>query len=348
MSNEVKQYKPKSFWSRPEGKLGAAVLITGSAALGIFYNPALDLLRSMFETPFSTMGLFAILGTVALIFTDSRARKLVSFAFKGIMRKITGWFVQLDPIKILESHIEYLKKNREEMNSNITKLRGQLSKLRSIVTQNNNEMDQKIRIARQAKLQNRNELVAINTRQYGRLKGLNTRYETMINKMNVLYNVLTKIYNSTAYLIQDTENEVRLRKQEATAIMTGYSAMKHAMNIINGDPDRKMMFDMANEALADDIYAKIGEMDTFIELSGDFIDNVNLQNAAFEQQGNDLIAKLEKMEKEGLSYLESADKGLPQGDVTHMTAAEIDAAIRNQGEKIPAGAPRDFTNIYNH
>ena len=31
-----------------------------------------------------------------------------------------------------------------------------------------------------------------------------------------------------------------------------------------------------------------------------------------------------------------------------MTAAEIDAAIRNQGEKIPAGAPRDFTNIYNH
>ena len=346
MDNTKKKYRPKSFWSRPEGKLGGAVLLASIATLGIFYNPLVQFFCSMFDTSLSTMGLFATLGTVALVLTDSRARNLVSYAFKGLMRKITGWFVQLDPIKILESHIEYLKKNREEMNSNITKLRGQLSKLRSIVQQNNNEMDQKIRIARQAKLQNRTELVAINTRQYGRLKELNTKYETMINKMNVLYNVLTKIYNSTAYLIQDTENEVRLRKQESAAIMTGYSAMKHAMNIINGDPDRKMMFDMANEALADDIYAKIGEMDTFIELSGDFIDNVNLQNAAFEQQGNELIEKLEKMEKEGLSYLENADKGLPQGDITHMTAAEIDAAIRNQGEKIPAGAPRDYTNIY--
>ena len=347
MSSEVETYKPKSFWSRPEGKVGAAVLVTAGAALGIFHNPVLDFLRSMFDTPFTTMGIFAVLGTVALIFTDSRARKLVGFAFKGLMRKIAGLFVQLDPIKILESYIDYLKKNRDEMNTNIQKLRGQLSKLHSIVTQNQNEMDQKIRIARQAKLQNRTELVAINTRQYGRLKELNGKYETMIGKMNVLYNVLTKIYTSTAYMIQDTENEVRLRKQEAAAIMSGYSAMQHAMNIINGDPDRKMMFDMANEALADDIYAKIGEMDTFIELSGDFIDNVNIQNAAFEQQGNDLIAKLEKMEREGLSYLESTAQ-LPQGDVKPMTASEIDAVIRNKGEKIPAGAPRDFTNIYNH
>ena len=347
MSSEVETYKPKSFWIRPEGKVGAAVLVTAGAALGIFHNPVLDFLRSMFDTPFTTMGIFAVLGTVALIFTDSRARKLVGFAFKGLMRKIAGLFVQLDPIKILESYIDYLKKNRDEMNTNIQKLRGQLSKLHSIVTQNQNEMDQKIRIARQAKLQNRTELVAINTRQYGRLKELNGKYETMIGKMNVLYNVLTKIYTSTAYMIQDTENEVRLRKQEAAAIMSGYSAMQHAMNIINGDPDRKMMFDMANEALADDIYAKIGEMDTFIELSGDFIDNVNIQNAAFEQQGNDLIAKLEKMEREGLSYLESTAQ-LPQGDVKPMTASEIDAAIRNKGEKIPAGAPRDFTNIYNH
>jgi len=344
MSTEVETYKPKSFWSRPEGKLGATVLLCGAAAIGLMHNPIVAFFRSLFDSQFSTMGLFAALGAVCLVATDSRARKLVGYVFKGLMRKITGLFVQLDPIKNLESYIEYLKKNREEMNSNIQKLRGQLSKLRSIVSQNQNEMDQNIRIARQAKLQNRAELIAVNTRQYGRLKELNTKYETMIDKMNVLYNVLTRIYTSIAYMIQDTENEVRLRKQEATAIMSGYSAMKHAMNIINGDPDRKMMFDMANEALANDVYAKIGEMETFIELSGDFIDNVNIQNAAFEQQGTELIEKLEKMEREGLQYLE-ANK-LPQGDVVHMTASEIDAAIRNKGEKIPAGAPRDFTNIY--
>ena len=170
MSTEVETYKPKSFWSRPEGKLGATVLLCGAAAIGLMHNPIVAFFRSLFDSQFSTMGLFAALGAVCLVATDSRARKLVGYVFKGLMRKITGLFVQLDPIKNLESYIEYLKKNREEMNTNIQKLRGQLSKLRSIVSQNQNEMDQNIRIARQAKLQNRAELIAVNTRQYGRLK----------------------------------------------------------------------------------------------------------------------------------------------------------------------------------
>ncbi|MCQ2974348.1 MAG: hypothetical protein MJ211_06000 [Bacteroidales bacterium] len=333
--------KPKSFWKRPEGKLGAGVILGGIASLAIFHNPIIESILSMFTSPLSTMGLFAIVGALVMLITDKRTRNLIKFAFQGIMRKITGIFVQLDPIKILESYVEYLKKNREDMNTNILKLRNQLTQLNATVNQNKNEMDQKIRIARQAKLQNRTELVAINTRQYGRLSELNNKYEKMIGKMNTLYNVLSKIHTSTAYLIQDTENEVRMRKQEAAAVMSGYSAMQHAMNIINGDPDRKMMFDMANQALADDIHYKIGEMDRFIEMSGSFIDNVNIDNAAYEMKGLELIEKMEKMEKEGLSFLEMSNQ-LNQG--INMTDAEIDAAIQGLDKK--TGDVRDFTNLY--
>jgi hypothetical protein len=111
---------------------------------------------------------------------------------------------------------------------------------------------------------------------------------------------LSKIHKNSTYLIKDTENEVRMRKQEYEAIKAGHSAMKSAMNIINGDPDKKLMFDMATEAVVDDVHTKIGEMERFIELSGSFIDSIDLQNAAYEQKG---IEMLEEMEKKGVSFL---------------------------------------------
>jgi hypothetical protein len=161
-------------------------------------------------------------------------------------------------------------------------------------------MEENLKMAEQAKKKGNMELVTINTRQYGRLKETNARYSNLLTKIDLLYKVLSKIHKNSGYLIKDTENEVRMREQERKAIRAGHSAMKSAMNIISGDPDRKMMFDMATEAVVEDVHAKIGEMERFIEVSGSFIDSIDLQNGVYEQAGLDL---LEKMEKEGMSFL---------------------------------------------
>ena len=220
--------------------------------------------------------------------------------YKSFMRWITGLFVQIDPIKILESYVDYLKKNLRQMNTHIGKLKGQIAKMRSFIEKNKREMTQNLKMAEQAKKRGKRELVAVNTRQYGRLKESNKRYNNLLGKMELLYKVLSKIHTNSKYLILDTENEVRMRKQEFKAIKAGHSAMRRAMSIIQGDPDKKMMFDMATEAIVEDVHGKIGEMERFIEISGSFIDSVDLQNGVYEQDGLEL---LEKMEKEGVSFL---------------------------------------------
>ena len=55
---------------------------------------------------------------------------------------------------------------------------------------------------------------------------------------------------------------------------------------------------MATEVIVEDVYKKVAEIEKFIDLSADFIDSVDLQNAMYEQDGLDI---LDKMEKEGLS-----------------------------------------------
>ncbi len=300
MIDSTTQQKIKSFWKRPEGVTGA-IFIIGLVVLFAFFWTAISafvisMLQSMLTAILLGVGIIVVL----YVLIDPKFRNLVWYMYKSFMRWITGLFVQIDPIKILESYVDYLYKNLREMNTHIGKLKGQTSKLQRLIDKNKQEMSQNLKMAEQAKKKNNMELVAINTRQFGRLKESNDRYTKLLNKMELLYRVLSKIHRNSGYLIKDTENEVRMRKQEYKALKAGHSAMKSAMNIISGDPDKKQMFDMATEAIVDDVHNKIGEMERFIEISGSFIDSVDLQNGVYEQEGLEL---LEKMEADGMSFL---------------------------------------------
>jgi phage shock protein A len=294
------QQRLKTFWQRPEGKLGAVVLIALAVLVVIFAIPIFTFIIGLLQNLVTTILLIVVLGIFIYVLFDKQFRNLVWYMYKSFMRWVTGIFVTIDPIKILETYIDYLYKNLKEMNVHIAKLKGQISKLKTIINKNKQEMEQNLKMAEQAKKKGNKELMAINTRQYGRLKESNERYSALLNKMDILYRVLSKIHRNSGYLIKDTENEVRMRKQEYKAIKAGHTAMKRAMSIIQGDPDKKMMFDMATEAIVEDVHGKIGEMERFIELSGSFIDSVDLQNGIYEQEGLEL---LEKMEKEGVSFL---------------------------------------------
>lgn len=300
MNNQLPSVKKKTFWRRPEGKLGAFFLIAGAAVVAIYHVPIFNFITSLLKGTISTIALGAVVLALLYMIFDKRVRNLIWYMYKSFMRWVTGLFVQINPIKILENYVDYLKKNMRKMNMHITQLKGQISQLKTIILKNKREMEHSIKLAEQAKKQGKNELITINTRQYGRLKETNERYQKLLDKMLVLYKVLNKIHVNSGYLIQDTENDVRMRKQELKAIKTSHSAMKRAMSIIQGDPDKRLIFDMATETVVEDIHNKIGEMERFIEISGSFIDSIDLQNGIYEQEGLEI---LEKFEKEGSSFL---------------------------------------------
>jgi hypothetical protein len=152
-------------------------------------------------------------------------------------------------------------------------------------------------MAEQPKKANNMDVVVINTRQYGTLGRIEqTVYRVYLPRWRFCTGYFRKMYDNSGYLIKDIENEVRIKKQEREAIRSGYSAMKRAMSIVNGDPDKKMMFDQAMEAIVDDISNKIGEMERFMEVSSTFIESIDLQNGVYEQKGMELLEKMEKQE----------------------------------------------------
>ncbi|MDG2448285.1 MAG: hypothetical protein P8M34_01560, partial [Saprospiraceae bacterium] len=147
--------------------------------------------------------------------------------------------------------------------------------------------------------------VILKSRKAGRLKESNMKLEDLYKKMEILYRVLMKMYENSEILKEDVADQVEIKEQEFKVIKASHSAMNNAMDIIRGDSNKKEMFEMALENIADDVSQKVGEMEQFMELSENFMQSIDLQNGIFEEEG---LKMLEKWEKGGMSLILGEEK----------------------------------------
>lgn len=302
--------KPKSFWKRPEGVTGAiflTALIGGGAFLLINFLPQII---AFAQGLFGLVVIIAVLAAIIYVLLDPKARNLMWYMYKSVMRWITGLFVQIDPVGILKSYVEDLEDNLKKMGKQIGALRGQMRKIATLIETNQQDIDKNMQLASVAKRQGNDKQTVLASRKAARLQEANEKYQTLHQKMEIMYRILDKMYQNSEILLEDTRDQVKLREQERKAIRASHSAMKSAMSIISGDPDKRAMFDAALENIADDVANKVGEMERFMEMSANFMDSVDLQNGVFEEDG---LRMLEKWEKESTLMLLNSGESRSSG-----------------------------------
>lgn len=287
------QSKPKSFWKKPEGVTGGIFLVGIIGALGFLLASSIGAILAAAQTVLGLVAILGVLGVLIFMALDSKTRTVVGYMYKSVMRWITGLFIKIDPIAILEGYVDELKGNLKKMNRQITQLRGQMHKLKEMIINNQKEIKANLNQASKAKSQDVRAQVILKTRKAGRLKDSNMKLEDLYRKMEVLYRVLAKMHENSAILVEDVEDQVKVKAAERKAMMAGHSAMKSAMNVIKGDKDKRAMFDQALEAVADDVSNKVGEMERFMELSENFMKSVDLQNGVFEEKGLKMLEEWE-------------------------------------------------------
>ncbi len=297
--------KPKSFWSKPEGVTGAVVLGGLLIGGGILAFTLLPFILSALQTTLGIVVTLVALAAIVYMALDPKMRNLVSYGYKSIMRWITGLFVQIDPIGILKSYVDDLKDNLRKMNRQISQLRGQMHKLKELIVNNKKQIQSNLHLASEARDKNKQNIMILKSRKAGRLKESNVKLEDLYKKMEVLYRVLSKMYENSEILMEDVKDQVEVKEVERKAIRASHSAMTSAMSVITGDPDKRAMFDQAMEAVADDVANKVGEMERFMEMSANFMESVDLQNGVFEEEG---MKMLEKWEREGVSLILGNEK----------------------------------------
>lgn len=301
--------KPQTFWQKPEGVTGVIFLIGLLTGLGFFIFSYLPFLMVNMTKPLPLTILIALILMTAFAFLDASVRKSIWFLYKNTMRWITGNFVSIDPISILHKYVAELKANLDNLKKQSAKLRGQMHKMREHIF--NNEMLIKLNLeeAQSARLEDRQTDLILKSRKAGRLQESNLRLEALYQKMKVLYQVLSRMYDNSKILSEDIQDQILIKEQEQKAVHATHNAMQSARSIIKGHPDKRALFDTAMEAVAEDVANKMGELERFMHASNNFMNAIDLQNGVFEESGLKLLEEWEKeagtlilgKEKENLS-----------------------------------------------
>lgn len=305
----------KSFWERPEGTTGMLTL-AGLGVGGYFLLGAiLPSLIGLFGMAITLVGqgiVLTVLGSilVALIWivTNRKFTTLCSYMFKTAMRKITGLFVPVMAEDILKNYIEDLKDERGSMVTGIEKLSGQVRICKEKIVKNEKGYNTAMAMAKEAQKAQKQGAFTVNARQAGRLEALNN--ETLIpllRTMELNHRALGKYLEVTDTVILDLENEVKAAIERRESVTATYGVIQAAKRIMNGDPDKRELFDQAMEFMVQDYGMKLGEIENFMSTSKGFIEGLDLQNGVFEA---DALKKLQQWEQRADSLLLGDSKRL--------------------------------------
>lgn len=288
----------KSFWSRPEGVVGFVFLIALAGFGLVYFNRVVEFLIKVTENTLYLAALLAVLGVLIFLFTSKDVRTAVFFLYKTMMRKITGLVIQLDPIAIMKIYVQDLKDKRRKMQGQIDQLAGQLVKLNRKINENNEAIKQKFAEANKAQSladkPGMKEAASLATIEGAGLQEMNEKLLPLQRNMKTVLAFMEKVNTSADYIIKETEIKVKLKEAEYQIVKESSNALRTAVSIFKGNPDKKFYFDESMEYIQDDMSQKLGEMKRAMDLSMDFINSVDIQNGVLSDKGQAMLEAYNK------------------------------------------------------
>lgn len=296
-------------WGNAERFTGSLVLLAlaGGVAYGLYY--LLPVLNAVLGSILSLSLLLILVGIIGYVIFDRQTRQLVTYGYRSVIRSITNAFIKRNPIAIMKGHIKHLKTKVRNMSVQIGKLRTQIRQIESLIRQNERVIDREMERASTAKAGNNEKALVLATRKASRLKESNERYSKLLARMENLYGLLTRVYKTTEIVLEDTVFQVRLKEEEYKAIKASHSAMASAREVMGAGKSMET-FEKTMEFMADDIATKIGEIDRLMDVSSNFMAEVDLKNAQYADDGLEMLESLEKQ-----SQVMQIEKS---GDYSHL------------------------------
>lgn len=319
--------KELSNWDKPGGTLGKIVAIGAGIAGCVGLYKILPYLIE-FTTNIYTLGMLAGgLALIAFIITNKQFQTVVSSFYFLLMRKLTGLVIELDPIAIVERQLLDMKKKIQEITHLMGEVLGLIKESKRNRDKKQAEFDTAKRRIEAYKAKGQNAEAIVEQRQLVRLDATLKRYDSRIAQSEKWYEILKQLERAAKLTVQDTENDVADRKEEFEQVKKQHKAFKSMMSIISGDPDKMALFTEAMDYMAQDISAKLGEMDNVISETGGLLQQLAIDDDIASQKADEI---LKRFDEKGIEAM-FAPKSITQGsnnnlftDATTVSYVEVD------------------------
>lgn len=292
----TRDFKPKNFWERKEGTTGMFVLAglaVGAGVAGFMALPKIlgfiaELLANTTLTILAGAALFVVIYTL----TNPKFQKIASYAFQSAMRWLASTYTEIDPIGILKNYVAELRKKKEQFDSGIASLTGQMRNLQREIESNERIKTESLQKAAIAKGQNNAASAQLFSREAVRAEEANQQYAVIARQMQFLLVTLQQCQMVAEYTIQDFEGEIRQQQRKRDMITTSYSTMKNAQAIFKNSGEGYELWLQAMDKLEHDFDMKTGEIEDFLRTSQHLLTNFNIETGLAEGQAQKMLEEM--------------------------------------------------------
>ena len=294
-----------SFWKRPEGKAGYALLgLLGAGALTFFYFVGPAIINSLVNV-YYIGGLLAGIYAIYTFATSNVAWALFTVA----SRWMTEFFVELDPVKIMEGFLSFAQKQRDQLVEAVGEVMGAARNLRDTIRRND-QLVQSYHDQAQAGVARsggvlRDDDLEVNAalENAAAIQNVNKELESLATDLDQGVSDLTEALKRVDYEISRTKTDVSLERQRYKAAQALGSASSKISAVLSGGGKREM-YDMAIDRTRTVYAQKRAVLQTLVETSRHAAGSIDLQQRALRNQGlSQLRAQLGGMKGEGFGLL---------------------------------------------
>lgn len=323
--------RPKrTFWQKPEGKVGAGIMAALGVAMAWGFVKALPMLIQIAE---NTLYLAFLIGMLVMlycmVFVWDRPRTLLFYMLQMVSRWITSNFVELDPVAILKSFVTQMEKRREVIQDRLARIVGVRRMVEAKVAKSEKERQDALRLAKAAQATHDDDGLNAHAEIAARRARDIEEYRSMLAQMQNIEKLLQRVMRRADYHIQTARDEANQLADKHTITIAVGSATEAAKGIF-GDSDLAEVRDMAADRIRENYEARLGELQTLIDLT-DFDHAVDLNQMAFRQEG---LAQLLEAEKK-VTAAELSDSSPRSAAAAAPSAGVVSAG----GGAAAAGAP---------
>lgn len=284
----------KSPWEKPGGKLGMVVAGLGIAGVGYLLYLLLPIMISLASNLLYLILMLFGIGILGYILTSKKFWNTFKVAYFIIMRRITGFFIKIDPVAILEDYIQDLKKRIREVADNITQVRGLIQKNERKL----NELQKKVTDAKmEVELYDQKGQKAFADQKRGLLVMYVESYknrEERLEKSKKWLAALEKLQSYATFSVTINQEKVKLYKDEYEELKAQGKAFRSIKSALNGDPDMMENFEMAIEIMENEISMNLGEIEDMMDATNGLLGQADMENAKISQKAEAILDQFDQ------------------------------------------------------
>lgn len=246
--------------------------------------------------------------------------------YKILCKKITGFFINLDPLSFMDRYVDILSEKLTNLNSVKVQLEGKKTKTKRRLDELAKNKVDALKLGAAALKQNNQSQASLNGQRAAGAQQSTDLLTPGYNRLCKSLEFMNALSENWAVSIIGLREEIDRKRQEYEIVKANASGLKEAEAFLNGDTEEGKIYQQSLKALEENVTQRIAYIEDFEKRAKGTMEGIQVDNQMHKDEG---LAMLEQYMKDGKlllpdSYADSALNQLPKFKDTSKIAANAE------------------------